>query len=116
MGVREAKYRLEKWRIKKYESKGKKLSPETEAKMSKVFTQQVALETTIKMILDKIGVSTTTYGAYIGFGREIYGLRRRHSGDELNKRTETVMAKWLDRKLDKTILGKIKKNTYSISV
>ncbi|MDH5185943.1 MAG: hypothetical protein OEZ20_01280 [candidate division WOR-3 bacterium] len=109
MGVREAKYRLEKWRIKKYESKGKKLSPETEAKMSKVFTQQVALETTIKMILDKIGVSTTMYVPYLSVGMEINGLTRRYSGDELNKRIESVMAKWLGRKLDKTILEKIKK-------
>jgi len=60
MGVRKAQFRLAKWKAK-YElsskAKGKKLSPETEAKMSKVFTQQVALETAIKMILDKIGVS-----------------------------------------------------------
>jgi len=108
MGVRKAKYRLEKWRVKKYDSKGKKLSPATEAKMSKVFNQQVALETAIKMILDQIGISTTMYVPYLSVGMEISGLTRRYSGDELNKRIETVMAKWLGRKLDKTILEKIK--------
>jgi len=33
MGVRKAKYRLEKWKIKTYDAKGKKVSPETEEKM-----------------------------------------------------------------------------------
>ena len=108
MGVRKAKYRLEKWKIKTYDAKGKKLSPETEAKMSKAFAQQENLEIAIKRILDNIGVSTTTYLSYISFGREIFGIKRRYSGDELNQRTETVMAKWLNRKLDKTILEKIK--------
>jgi hypothetical protein len=109
MGVRKAKYRLAKWRIKKYESKGKKLSPETEEKMRIAFTKLVALENAIKGILDKIGVSTTMYVSYITFGKEIFGLSRRHSGDELNKRIESVMAKWLGRKLDNGILEKIKK-------
>jgi hypothetical protein len=109
MGVREAKYRIAKWRVKKYEAKGKKLSPETEEKMRIAFTKLEALETAIKGILDNIGVSTTMYLSYISFGKEIFGLNRRYSGDELNKRIESVMAKWLGRKLDNAILEKIKK-------
>jgi len=123
MGVREAKYRIAKWKAK-YETsnkkKGKKLSPvestlsgdpnrETEEKMRIAFTKLVALENAIKGILDKIGVSTTMYVSYITFGKEIFGLSRRCSGDELNKRIESVMAKWLGRKLDNAILEKIKK-------
>jgi len=109
MGVRKAKYRLEKWRVKKYDSKGKKISPETEAKMSKAFTQQENLEIAIKQILDTTGISTTFYGAYISFSKEIFGKKRRYSGNELNQHIESVMTKWLERKLDKTILEKIKK-------
>jgi hypothetical protein len=56
MGVRKAKYRLEKWKVK-YEAKGKKLSPETEERMRRAFTHQEKLEIAIKAILDKIGVS-----------------------------------------------------------
>ena len=108
MGVRKAKYRLEKWKIKTYDAKGKKVSPETEEKMRRAFVHQEKLENAIKRILDNIGVSTTTYVPYINFGREIFGIKRRYSEDELNKRIETVMAKWLDRKLDKTILENIK--------
>jgi uncharacterized membrane protein len=108
MGVRGAKYRLAKWKVKKYEAKGKKLSPETEAKMSKAFAQQENLEIAVKQILDTIGVPTWSYAAYINFGREIFGIKRRYAGDELDKRIETVMTKWLERKLDKTILEKIK--------
>jgi len=108
MGVREAKYRIAKWKAK-YETKGKKLSPETEEKTRTAFTKQVALENAIKDILSKTDVSTYMNVSYLNFGREIYGLTRRHSGDELNKRIESVMAKWLGRKLDKAILEKIKK-------
>ncbi|MDH5186605.1 MAG: hypothetical protein OEZ20_02645 [candidate division WOR-3 bacterium] len=68
MGVREAKYRIAKWRVKKYEAKGKKLSPvestlsgdpnrETEEKVKIAFTKQVELENAIKDILGEIGVS-----------------------------------------------------------
>jgi hypothetical protein len=109
MGVRKAKYRLAKWRVKKYETKGKKLSPATEEKMRAAFTKLVALENAIKGILDQIGVSTTMYVSYITFGKEIFGLNRRYSGGELNKRIESVTAKWLERKLDNALLEKIKK-------
>jgi hypothetical protein len=115
MGVRKAKYRLEKWKVKTYDAKGKKLSPETEAKMSKAFAQQEKLEIAVKQILDNIGISTTFYGAYINVGREIFGIKRRFSGDELSQRIESVMAKWLDRKLDKTILEKIKKRVLEMN-
>ena len=108
MGVREAKYRIAKWKAK-YEAKGKKLSPEIEEKTKIAFTKQVALENAIKGILDQIGVSTTMYVSYLNVGHEINGLTRRYSGDELNKRIESVMAKWLGRKLDNAILEKIKK-------
>jgi hypothetical protein len=112
MGVREAKYRIAKWKAK-YEtsSKGKrrKLRPETEEKIKIAFTKLVALENALKDILNETGVSTTMYVPYLSFGREINGLTRRHSGDELNKAIESVMAKWLGRKLDKAILEKIKK-------
>ena len=57
MGVRKVKYRLEKWRVKKYEAKGKKLCPATEEKMRIAFTQLDALEIAIKRIRDNIGVS-----------------------------------------------------------
>jgi hypothetical protein len=66
--VRKAKYRLEKWKVKKYDSKGKKLRPvestlsgdpnrETEEKRRRAFSQQENLEIAIKGILDNIGVS-----------------------------------------------------------
>ena len=108
MGVRKAKYRLEKWKVKTYDAKGKKLSPETEARMSKAFVQQEQLEIAIKQILDTTGISTTFYGAYISFGKEIFGKKRRYTGNELNQQIETVMTKWLDLKLDKKILENIK--------
>ena len=112
MGVREAKYRIAKWRVK-YETgskaKRRKLSPETEEKMKTAFTKLVALENAIKDILSETGVSIAMIVPYLNFGREIYGLTRRHSGDELNMAVESVMAKWLGRKLDKAILEKIKK-------
>jgi len=76
--------------------------------MSKAFAQQEQLEIAIKQILDTTDISTTYYGAYIGFGKEIFGKKRRYSGDELSQPIESVMTKWLDRKLDKTILEKNK--------
>ena len=107
MGVRKAKYRLAKWKAK-YETKGKKLRPATEERIGRTFAQHEHLEIAIKQILDTIGISTTTYLAYMNVGREIFGIKRRYSGDELKKRIESVMAKWLERKLDKSILEKIK--------
>jgi hypothetical protein len=107
MGVRKAKFRLAKWKAK-YESKGKKLRPVTEERMGRTFAQHEQLEIAIKQILDTTGISTTYYGAYISFGKEIFGKKRRYSGNELNQHIETVMEKWLARKLDKTILEKIK--------
>jgi hypothetical protein len=109
MGVREAKYRIAKYRVKKYETKGKKLSPETEEKTKDAFTKLVALENAIKEILSKTALPTYMNISYLNFGREVYGLTRRHTGDELNMKIESVMAKWLGRKLDKVLLENIKK-------
>lgn len=112
MGVRDAKYRVAKWKAK-YESsgktKGKKLSPEMEEKIRKTFTKQAGLENAIKAILSETGISTTWNIAYLAFGREINALTKRFSGEELNNKIESVMTKWLSRKLDRTILEKIKK-------
>jgi hypothetical protein len=109
MGVREAKYRTAKWRVKKYETKGKKVSPETEEKTKAAFTKLVVLENAIKDILSKTAMPTYMNISYLNFGREIYGLTRRHSGEELNSKIDGVMTKWLARQLDKAILEKIKK-------
>jgi len=86
------------------------LSPATEEKMRTAFTKQVELENAIKDVIGNAGVPTYMNISYLNFSREIAGLHRHYSGDELNQRLESVMAKWLERKLDKTILGKNKKS------
>ena len=108
MGVRKAKYRLEKWKVKTYDAKGKKLRPETEEKMRRAFAHQEKLENAIKKLLGDIGVPTWQNTTYLNIARKIDGLKRHYSEDELKKQTDTVMAKWLEQKLDKTLLEKIK--------
>jgi hypothetical protein len=108
MGVRKAKYRLEKWKVKTYDAKGKKLSPETEEKMRRAFAHQEKLENTIKQLLGKIGVPTWQNTSYLNVARKIDALKRHYSEDELKKQTDTIMAKGLEQKLDKTTLEKIK--------
>jgi hypothetical protein len=61
-----------------------------------------------KDMIDKTGVSTPLYVAYLNYCREIWKKWNTYSGKVLLKETDAVIAKWKARDLDEEILKSLR--------
>ena len=81
-----------------------------------VFPLITAMEIEVKQVLDGEGVSMAIYSQYLCFGREVWSLQRRGvSGETLAIEAATLVAKWVARGLDQTVLEKIRTDVFNVS-
>jgi len=76
----------------------------------------VSMEAQVKQVLDGEGVSVIQYPFYLCFGREMWKLQtgKEFSGESLAQEAATLIAKWVARGLDQTVLEKIRTDVFSV--
>ena len=80
-----------------------------------VFPQITSMEEQVKQVLDSSGISTSFYGLYLDFGRQMWSLERRGvSGDSLAKEAATLIGKWVSRGLTAAILETIRSQVFNV--
>jgi len=90
--------------------------PDMLAHVSSVFPDLYAMETEVKQCIDGEGVSIIQYPFYLCFGREVWSLQRKGvSGESLAVEVATLVAKWVARGLDQTVLEKVRTDVFNVS-
>jgi hypothetical protein len=82
------------------------------------FAALVSKETAIKNLLVGWGVPTIAVPFYLSYGRELYGLTRKHTGLILQQEAELATKKWKDpaRGLNSYYLQVIASDVFGIDV
>jgi len=90
--------------------------PDMLARVTAVFPSIYAMETEVKQVLDGEGVYTILYPAYLNFGREMWKKSQQNiSGETLAIEAATLVAKWVARGLDQTVLEKIRTDVFNVA-
>lgn len=90
-----------------------KLASMTET-VNAVFTSLAAMETTVKQVLDREGVYTILYPAYLNYGRELWRLQRKEiSGASLQLEALVLLNKWVARGLTQSVLEAIRLQVFN---
>ena len=71
-------------------------------------TELASYEIQAKEAIDKTGVSTPLYVAYLNYCREIWKKSNTYGGAVLKNETDAIIAKWKVRQLDETILKRLR--------
>ena len=71
-------------------------------------TELTSYEIQAKEAIDKTGVSTPLYVAYLNYCREIWKKSNTYGGAVLKNETDAIIAKWKARQLDETILKRLR--------
>jgi hypothetical protein len=71
-------------------------------------TALTSYELQAKEAIDKTGVSTPLYVAYLNYCREIWKKSNTYGGAVLKKETDAIIAKWKARELDEKILKQLR--------
>ena len=83
--------------------------------MSAVVPLITAMELEVKQTCDAAGVPTIQYPFYLCFGREMWALTRKDiSGESLALEAATLIAKWVARGLDQTLLQAIRSQVFNV--
>jgi len=81
-----------------------------------IFPQITSMEEQVKQCLDSKSVSTSFYGLYLDFGRQMWSLVRRGvSGQSLAKEAATLVATWVSRGLTQAVLEAIRFEVFNVS-
>jgi hypothetical protein len=112
--------RIKKWDIKFNTERVKEtldeLRPDMLARVQAVFPGIVSMEDQVKQVLDGDGVSVIQYPFYLSFAREVWRLQRRGmSGESLALEVETLIAKWVARRLSQSVLETIRTQVFNVS-
>ena len=92
------------------------LRPAMLSHVQAVFPLIASMETQVKQTLDGEGVSITDYPFYLDFGREVWHLQRIEvSGESLAQEVALLIAKWVARGLDQTVLEKVRTDVFNVS-
>ena len=90
--------------------------PDMYARVQAVFPLIASMETQVKQVIDGEGVAITDYPWYLDFGRELWRLQRNEvSGESLAGEVATLVAKWVARGLDQTVLEKIRTDVFNVA-
>ncbi len=101
-----ASIRTERW-LRKYNEPNPLKRQYVSSQVAYEFGLQEKNEKAIKEVLSETGVSTILNIPYLNFGRKIYALAKRYTGNQLQSEIVFVMYKSLARGLDKAVLDKI---------
>ena len=83
--------------------------------MSAVLPLMAAMEIEVKQTCDASGVPTIQYPFYLCFGREMWALTRKEiSGESMSLEAATLIAKWVSRGLEQTVLQAIRSQVFNV--
>ena len=80
------------------------------------FGELVEKEQAINQKIEAWGVHSITKPFYLSYGRKLYGLARKHTGDTLNEEAGIATAAFVSRGLDPYYLQTIAQDVFSIDV
>ena len=83
------------------------LKSEMEEQITLVQQELASVESQVKQILADENVSTVFYPMYLSFGKELYGISRKHVGGTKTLEGDICFAKWKARGLTAAILKSI---------
>lgn len=83
------------------------LKEEMEEQVALLQQELATVENTVKQILADEGISTVFYPMYLSFGKELYGISRKHTGGTKTLEGDICYAKWKARGLTGTVLKSI---------
>jgi len=88
--------------------------PEFAARVQQSFDDMYAMEGEVRQVLNSDGISMIQYPYYLAFGRQLWKLTQRVSGESAAIEAQTIIAKWVARGLDQTVLEKIRTDVFGI--
>lgn len=80
------------------------LKSEMEEQITLIQQELASVENTVKQILADENVSTIFYPMYLSFGKELYGISRKHVGGTKKLEGDICFAKWKARGLTPAVL------------
>ena len=112
--------RIAKWNAKFSTERVKatldEMRPAMLANVTAVFPLITAMELQVKQVCDGAGVPTIQYPFYLNFGREIWALTRKElSGESLALEAATLIAKWVARGLQTSVLQAVRTDVFNVA-
>ena len=90
-------------------------SPAIEARIQGSFDDIYAAESLVRAVLNAAGVSVILYPFYLSFGREMWKLTNRISGESAAQEAAILIAKWVARGLTLSVLESIRYDVFGVS-
>jgi hypothetical protein len=84
------------------------------ARIQASFDDMYALEGEVRQVLNAAGVSTIQYPFFFAFGRQVWKLAQRVSGETAAIETAILAAKWNTRGLSQAVLDTIRTQVFGI--
>ena len=89
--------------------------PEVVARIQGSFDDMYAMEGEVRQVLNSAGVSVIQYPFYLAFGRQVWKLSQRISGETAVLEAAILVAKWVARGLSLAVLATIRNQVFGIS-
>ncbi len=88
--------------------------PEIAARIQSSFDDIYAMEGEVRQVLNEAGVSVIQYPFYFAFGRQVWKLVQRITGESAAIETAALTAKWTSRGLTQSVLESIRNDVFGI--
>ena len=72
------------------------------------------MEVSVKQVLNGEGVSVSDVPDYLNYGREMWSKTQKYAGETMAIESATLVAKWVARGLDQTVLEKVRTDVFSV--
>jgi hypothetical protein len=89
--------------------------PEVTARVQASFDDIYAAEGAVRQVLNSAGVSVIQYAFYLNFGREMWKLTNRISGESAAQEAAIQIGKWVARGLSLSVLETIRSDVFGVS-
>lgn len=89
--------------------------PEVVARIKGSFDDIYAMEGEVRQVLNSAGVSVILYPFYLAFGRQVWKLAQRISGESAALEAAVLAAKWTARGLSTAVLETIRTQVFGIN-
>ena len=90
--------------------------PAVVARITQSFDGIHAMEAAVRAELNPAGVPTILYVCYLDFGRELWKLTNRISGNSATAEATILRDKWAARGLSPEVLNKVAKNVFDLTL
>ena len=84
------------------------------ARVQQQFASLAAMEDNVRAVLDQAGVSIILVGQYLNFGRQVWKLKERFSGETANMECANLIALWVARGLTQSVLESIRSDVFGL--